>query len=110
MDFFLSLLSQVLLVGLGLAILLYFGHTKIRLWHALLGIPLTLSAIFAVVIVGVRWWTNRGIDGAWGAHGIWAEIWNMPLLIASLGFGYGILLCLFVLALCFADWSSSGRR
>lgn len=30
---------------------------------------------------------NRGIDGDWGAHGLWKEIFNLELLTISVGVG-----------------------
>ncbi len=37
---------------------------------------------------------NRGIDGDWGAHGLWKEIFNLELVTISVGVGILITLML----------------
>ena len=44
---------------------------------------------------------NRGIDGDWGAHGLWKEIFNLELVTISVGVGVLITLIL-MLAIYFS--------
>lgn len=64
--------------------------------------PLKLSLacfLFSTLGFGVaatygRKSNNRGIDGDWGAHGLWKEIFNLELLTISVGVGVFITLIL----------------
>ena len=71
--------------------------------------PLKLSLacfLFSTLGFGVaatygRKSNNRGIDGDWGAHGLWKEIFNLELLTISVGVGVFITLIL-MLAIYFS--------
>ncbi|QIT16980.1 hypothetical protein [Acinetobacter pittii] len=64
--------------------------------------PLKLSLacfLFSTLGFGVaatygRKSNNRGIDGDWGAHGLWKEIFNLELVTISIGVGVLITLML----------------
>jgi len=64
--------------------------------------PLKLSLacfLFSTLGFGVaatygRKSNNRGIDGDWGAHGLWKEIFNLELVTISVGVGVFITLIL----------------
>ncbi|WP_081325781.1 MULTISPECIES: hypothetical protein [Acinetobacter] len=45
---------------------------------------------------------NRGIDGDWGAHGLWKEIFNLELVTISVGMEVLITLIL-MLAIYFSS-------
>jgi len=71
--------------------------------------PLKLSLacfLFSTLGFGVaatygRKSNNRGIDGDWGAHGLWKEIFNLELVSISVGVGFFITLIL-MLAIYFS--------
>ncbi|NUG01766.1 hypothetical protein [Acinetobacter oleivorans] len=71
--------------------------------------PLKLSLacfLFSTLGFGVaatygRKSNNRGIDGDWGAHGLWKEIFNLELVTISVGVGVFITLIL-MLAIYFS--------
>ncbi|WP_372544699.1 hypothetical protein [Acinetobacter pittii] len=42
---------------------------------------------FGVAATYGRKSNNRGIDGDWGAHGLWKEIFNLELVTISVGVG-----------------------
>lgn len=49
---------------------------------------------FGVAATYGRKSNNRGIDGDWGAHGLWKEIFNLELVTISVGVGVLITLIL----------------
>lgn len=49
---------------------------------------------FGVAATYGRKSNNRGIDGDWGAHGLWKEIFNLELVTISVGVGVFITLIL----------------
>ncbi|MDC5267064.1 hypothetical protein [Acinetobacter baumannii] len=51
---------------------------------------------FGVVATYGRKSNNRGVDGDWGAHGLWKEIFNLELVTISVGIGVLITLTLMV--------------
>ncbi|MFG4590448.1 hypothetical protein ACFZ9O_05705, partial [Acinetobacter baumannii] len=56
---------------------------------------------FGVVATYGRKSNNRGVDGDWGAHGLWKEIFNLELVTISVGVGVLITLTL-MLAIYFS--------
>lgn len=56
---------------------------------------------FGVALTYGRKSNNRGIDGDWGAHGLWKEIFNLELVTISVGGGVFITLIL-MLAIYFS--------
>ena len=56
---------------------------------------------FGVAATYGRKSNNRGIDGDWGAHGLWKEIFNLELV--TINVGVGVLIALIImLALYFS--------
>ncbi|WP_081033389.1 hypothetical protein [Acinetobacter pittii] len=56
---------------------------------------------FGVAATYGRKSNNRGIDGDWGAHGLWKEIFKLELVTISVGVGVLITLIL-MLAIYFS--------